>query len=326
MNFLPANFLPMNFLRSLAADLRERQVLPAVVLLALLAIAIPVYATIALATSPTPVTINPVPVDVTPPDGAPAPGQALLTVETPQVQHYTVYKGQEPNPFRTDTPAAPATSSAKSPTTVTTPATTITTKPSITTKPTVTHTAPKSEAAPTKLSDDEAYTIDGTSSYGSETDSLDDVQRLTPLPANVAEVVYLGVTHHGEKAVFLLTDTVAAKLTAASSVKCLPSQSACQVVELEPGQQFQLTPTSAGGSLATFTFKLSSIEAKTYGSSSAAKSARTGISVAGEQIVSQSTSTVLPSFVYDAGTGALLYEPGASQGSTGASGATGASG
>jgi hypothetical protein len=326
MNLPSMNFLPANFLRSLAADLRERQVLPAVVVLALLAIGIPVYATIELAKSPTPVTINPAPVDVTPPHGAPAPGQALAAVETAQSQHYTVYKGTEPNPFRANTSGAPAassktSSSASKSTSVTTPPKATTPTKKITT---VTPT-PKSESAPTKLSDDEAYTIDGVSTYGSETDTLDDIQRLTPLPANVdAEIVFLGVTHHGEKAVFLLTDAVAAQLTASSSAKCLPSSSDCQVIELELGQQLQLKPTSA--SLATFTFKLSAIRATTYASSSAARSVRTSASAAGQQIVSQSTSTALASFVYDAGTGALLYEPGASPGAPGATGATGATG
>jgi len=335
MNLFGLNLQPMNFLRPLAADLRERQVLPAVVLLAVLAIGIPLYASIELAKSPAPVTINPAPVDATPPAGAPAPGQALLTVETPQPQGYTVYKGQEPNPFRTAT--SPATSSSKSSPAVTTPAKTTTPTtvvPAVTPKstapkpkataPKTKSTAPKSESAPAKLSDDESYAINAVTSYGSQTDTLDDVERLTPLPANVdGEIVYLGVTHHGEKAVFLLTQAVAAKLTASSSVKCLPSQSACQVIELEPGQHFELTPTGGNGSLAAFTFKLSSIKASTYGSSSAAKSARTSVSVAGQLIVAQSTSTVLPSFVYDAGTGALLYKPGTTSGATGATGTTG---
>jgi len=330
----------MDFLRSLAADLRERQVLPAVVLLALLAIGIPVYATITLAKSATPVTINPVPVAATPPQGAPAPGQELAIVQTAQSQRFTVYKGNEPNPFRTGTSGSAATSSntsssASTSTTVSTPAkttpskTTTPSKKTTTSKPTVIpkSTAPKSESAPTKLSGDEAYTIDGMSTYGSETDTLDDVQRVTPLPANVdGEIVYLGVSHHGKKAVFLLTDAVPAKLTASSSVTCLPSASDCQVIELEPGQQLQLKPTSGSGSLATFTFKLSSIQATTYGSSAAAKSARTSASAVGEQIVSQSTSTALASFFYDAGTGALLYEPAASLGTTGTSGASGATG
>ncbi|MGD0981169.1 MAG: hypothetical protein ABR946_06775 [Solirubrobacteraceae bacterium] len=320
----------MSFLRSLAADLRERQVLPAVLLLALLAIAIPVYATIALANSPAPVAINPAPVDVTPPHGAPPPGQELSAVETAQSQRYTVYKGQEPNPFRTaasgsatSSPSASTSTPVVKPLTTLTPTKTTTSAPAV--KPKA--TAPKSESAPTKLSDDEAYTINAVSSYGSETDTLDDVQRLAPLPANVdGEIVYLGVAHHGERAVFLLTDTVAAKLTASSSATCLPSSSDCQVIELEPGQQLQLKPTSGSGSLATFTFKLNSIQATSYGSSSAAKSARTSVSAAGALIVSQSTSTVLSSFVYDAGTGALHYEPAAPLGTTGTTGATGATG
>jgi len=324
----------MSFLRSLAADLRERQVLPAVLLLALLAIAIPVYATIALANSPAPVPINPAPVDAAPPHGAPPPGQELSAVETAQSQRYTVYKGPEPNPFAkagsgsatqssTTAPSASTSTPAITPSKTLTPTNTTTSAPAVKPK----STAPKSESAPTKLSDDEAYTINGVSSYGSETDTLDDVQRLAPLPANVdGEIVYLGVAHHGERAVFLLTDTVAAKLTASSSATCLPSSSDCQVIELEPGQQLQLKPTSASGSLATFTFKLSSIQATSYGSSSAAKSARTSVSAAGELIVSQSTSTELASFVYDAGTGALHYEPTAPLGTTGTTGSSGATG
>jgi hypothetical protein len=334
MNFLPANLLPTNFLRSLAADLRERQVLPAVVLLALLAIGIPVYASVALSKSPAVVVIDPAPVDATPPHGTPAPGQELAIVQAAQSQRYTVYKGQEPNPFGAAASTAPAKSSSTTsstststttPVKTTTPAPTPTPTKTTTTKPTVTpkSTAPSSESAPAKLSDDEAYTIDGSSSYGSETDTLDDIQRLAPLPANVdAEIVYLGVTHHGEKAAFLLTGAVPADLTASASATCLPSLSNCQVILLEPGQQLELKPTGASGSTATFTFKLSSIRAASYGSSAAAKSARTSTSAAGAQIVSASTSTTLASFFFDAGTGALLYQPGAPAGTTGATGAT----
>ena len=292
------------------------------------------YATIALSKSPALVTVNPPAVDASPPHGAPPPGQALSVVETARSQHYTIYKGQEPNPFRAAGSGSAAQSSktpssASKSTPVITPTKTTTPSKRTTSKPTIRpkSTAPKSESAPTKLADDAAYTIDGMSTYGSETDTLDDIQRLTPLPANVdGEIVYLGVSHHGKTAVFLLTGAVAAKLTAASSATCLPSSSDCQVIELEPGQQLQLKPTSGSGSLATFTFKLSSIQATTYGSSAAAKSARTSASAAGQQIVSQSTSTALASFFYDAGTGALLYEPAASLGTTGMSGATGATG
>jgi hypothetical protein len=115
---------------------------------------------------------------------------------------------------------------------------------------------------------------------------------------------------------------VPATLTSSSSATCLPSSSNCQVILLEPGQQLELKPTDGSGSTATFTFKLSSIRAASYGSSAAAKSARTSTSAAGAQIVSASTSTTLASFFFDAGTGALLYRPGAPAGTTGATGAT----
>ncbi|HEX2703070.1 MAG TPA: hypothetical protein VHM72_06530 [Solirubrobacteraceae bacterium] len=310
-----------SFLRSLAADLRERHVLPAVVLLALLAIGIPVYATAALSKSPTPATINPAPVDATPPHGTPAPGQALVLVQTPQSQHYTVYKGHERNPFATTASSSSAKpSKTSSSPTASTPVST----PSKTITPNVPHpssTAPKSESAPAKLSDKQVYTINGVSTYGSEKDTLNDIERLTPLPANATEMVYLGVVKGGKYAAFELGGVPISGITHHSAI-CVPSDGDCQVIELPVGRK--LTLRAASSSISTFTFELKSISAKKFTSNSAATAAREAASTLGEAILAKLSSVGLGAFVYKVDSGVVVYEPQAP--TTGASGATGTSG
>jgi hypothetical protein len=328
----------MSFLRSLAADLRERQVLPAVLLLVVLALAIPIFAGIALSKSSVPPPIPTAPVNASPPKGLPAPSQETLLAEAPPTQKWRVYKGTEPNPFR-PAPTAASTTAASSTTTAsttptptpatTTPATTTpaTTTPATTTPNTKTVTTRTTTSAPSSLGSDEAYAIDGTASYGSEQDTLDNIQRLTPLPANIAaEVVYLGVVKGGKRAAFLLTDAVAAKLTSSGSVKCVPSPSNCEVIELTSGEQLTLAPSASGTGISTFTFKLNSIHAQKFAKSAQASAARQSASATGSQFIAQSTSIGLASFFYSANLGALLYAKPVTAGSTGSSGVSGSSG
>lgn len=326
----------MSFLRSLAADLRERQVLPAVLLLGILALAIPIFAGIALSKSSAPPPIPTAPVNAAPPNGLPAPSQETLLAETPPTQKWRVYKGTEPNPFRptataTSTTAASSTTTASTTPTpaTTTPATKTpaSTTPATTTPKTKTVTTKSTTSAPSSLASDEAYAINGSASYGSEQDTLDNIQRLTPLPANIAaEVVYLGVVKGGKRAAFLLTDAVAAKLTSSGSVKCVPSPSNCEVIELTSGERLTLAPSAAGTGISTFTFKLNSIHAEKFGKPAQASAARQSASATGSQFIAQSTSIGLASFFYSANLGALLYATPATAGSTGSSGVSGSSG
>lgn len=325
----------MNFLRSLAADLRERQIFPAVVLLVLLAIAIPVYASAELSKSPAPSATAVAPVSSAPPKGTPPPAQETATVTTAPTQPSAVYKGQEPDPFRSYGAAANSASTSGTSTATTTPSTTTTstTTPSTTT-PTTT-TTPKTSTpsstptptiapAPSSLKDDEAYTADVTTSYAGQKDELSDLQRLTPLPANIPpEVVYLGVMAGGKKAAFLLGGATFEQ-KGSSNVDCLPSLSDCQVVELTPGHGFYVEGSSAQGT-SKFTFVLDDISFEKYSSSSAATDARKSASPSGQQIVAASTSTELASFFYDVGLGALIYTPPPA-GATGSSGETAGTG
>ncbi len=326
----------MSFLRLLAADLRERQILPAVVLLVILAIGIPLYASVELSKSSAPTPVSPPPVDVAPPNGLPYPTQEASGAQTAPLQHSTVYKGHEPNPFQRTGSSSGSSSSSKTTTTAatTTPATTAPATTTPTPTPTTTTTTtpsskpkPISSAAPATLTKDQAYEINAVSTYGAQKDTLNNMQRLTPLPANsTTELVYIGVLKGGKRAAFLLTDAAAAKLSASKSAKCVPSRSDCEVIELAAGEQLETTPTSSGGSLSSFTFKLSAIRGRTYPSSSAAMTARRSASAAGEQVVVQSQAPALARFFYALGLDALIYKPRVPLGTTGSTGSTGATG
>ncbi len=89
----------MTFLRSLMTDLRERQVLPAVLLLVVLAVAIPVGGTILYSKSAAPAPVIVQPVNAAPPKGTPPPAQELLTVAAPATQKSKNFTGVEQDPF-----------------------------------------------------------------------------------------------------------------------------------------------------------------------------------------------------------------------------------
>jgi hypothetical protein len=321
----------MNFLRLLATDLRERHILPAVLLLVVLVIAIPVFAGFALSKSSTPPVIPTAPVSTNPPRGLPAPSSETLLAETPPTQHWTTYKGTERDPF-TDPNGAASTATPTSSTPAAAPATTPAT-PSTTTKPsspssakthTSTTTTPK--AAPKSLSADEAYSVNGQATYGGETDSLANIQRLAPLPANVPAMVYLGVVKGGKYAAFLLGSDDQIHGTDGVKLKCTPSANPCEVIEMSVGERLKLTLTGTNLSVSNFTFTLTSITALKLASASAAKGARESVSAEGALLASQSTATALANFVYEAKIGALVYRSTPATGTTGASGSSSATG
>jgi hypothetical protein len=147
----------VKFARELMADLRERQILPAVVVLALLAVAIPIAASKALSKVTVP-SVPPVSSGAAPTvrKGLPTPSRELAVLNpTPTTQHS--FAGKEVNPFREGArplgSKAPAsgktvatTSGSPSSTTTSSPSKTTSTPPHTTTKTqtttTTTHTAP----------------------------------------------------------------------------------------------------------------------------------------------------------------------------------------
>jgi hypothetical protein len=90
----------MKFLKTLGADLRERQIFPAVVLLTVLAVGIPIFASIALSKTSTPPPVSLVAPPLQPPKGVKPPQQELAVLNTPPVPVATTRHGSEPDAFR----------------------------------------------------------------------------------------------------------------------------------------------------------------------------------------------------------------------------------
>ncbi|MGA2756430.1 MAG: hypothetical protein ABSF58_03655 [Solirubrobacteraceae bacterium] len=343
----------MNFLKTLQADLRERQIFPAVIVLAVLAIAIPIAAPTLFGKVATPPPSSGVVPQVRPPAGVLSPQQELADLSTIPATQSIVRRGSEPDPFRElgassgKTAAASASSSTTTTrtTTSTTPAKTtpVTTTPA-TTKPSKTgstgSTGAGSGAAtgtpvtgPDTLKSDQAYTVDIDTKDAQGVHALSDVVRLAPLPAAQSpEVIYLGVLAGGKKAAFLFTNAIAVASKDASELTCLPSTSACQILELSPGQGMSLYPTSNSALIATFSFELVSIGAKTYASDADATQARDAVSTAGQTLLPLTNSTELSTLVFSDKLGALVHHaqhsgpPTGSTGSTGSTGTTGSTG
>ncbi len=327
----------MSFIRSLAADLRERQVLPAVVLLAILAVGIPVFAALALSGSSKPVPVAPPPVDAAPPAGSLPPGQELAIMQTAPATASTVYNGHEPNPFRAPATGGGAGSSSSGTSNAGGTTTTGSTSPSQGSTSSTGSTSPNSSGSrPSttttgngggKLASNQAYLVDASSTYGAQADVLDNLQRLTPLPANATpEIVYLGVLRGGRKAVFLLTAAVDAKLSLSGPVVCVPSATNCQVAELGPKATVTLKPNGSDPSVLPFAFEVNAIRAKTFGSDAEALHARRTASMTGEQTVAQSGVAALAHFFYALGIGVVIHVKHPANAFTGAAGATGVSG
>jgi len=344
----------MKFLRTLHIDLRERQILPAVVLLAVLAVAIPIGASILLSkvSAPPPVSITEPRVVL--PKGVLPPSKELASLTTVVPTSSITRRGAEPNPFREATSAgstpagstpakANATTKAKSTTPTTTPAKTTpaTTTPAKTTPPTGSTTpsgssgssgiTPAKPVAPTTgpatLKSTQAYSVNIDTKDANGLHVLTDVVRLAPLPAAESpELIYLGVLQGGKKAVFLFTNSVKVSNQTGSQLTCLPSPDDCQIVELSPGQGMKLAPTANTALITTFTFELMSIGATNYSSASAAKQARDAVSTAGQTLVPLSNSTELQTLRFDDKIGALVHQNAPSTPPTGATGSSGSTG
>jgi uncharacterized membrane protein YgcG len=187
---------------------------------------------------------------------------------------------------------------------------------------------------PASLKSDQAYTVDIDTKDAQGVHTLSDVVRLAPLPAAQSpEVIYLGVLKGGKKAAFLFTNTIAVSSKSAAGLTCLPSNSACQIIELSPGDGMSLYPTSNSALIATFSFELVSIGAKSYSSAAAATQARDAVSTAGQTLLPLSNSSELSTLTFSDKLGALVHHAapsggsgGGSRGSSGPSGATGSTG
>jgi hypothetical protein len=352
----------MNFFKTLQADLRERQIFPAVVVLAVLAIGIPLAAPILFGKVTTPAVGSTVVPQVRPPAGVATPQQELADLGTAPATRSILRRGTEPDPFRQASSASGKTaassggSSAGSTSTSTTPAKTTpktttpktTTTKTTTTKTTTTKTTGSTGSTgststpaqgspvtgPASLKSDQAYTVDIDTKDAQGVHTLSDVVRLAPLPAAQSpEVIYLGVLKGGKKAAFLFTNTIAVSSKSAAGLTCLPSTSACQIIELSPGQGMSLYPTSNSALIATFSFELVSIGAKSYSSAAAATRARDAVSTAGQTLLPLSNSSELSTLTFSDKLGALVHHAapsggsgGGSRGSSGPSGATGSTG
>lgn len=343
----------MNFFKTLQADLRERQIFPAVVVLAVLAVAIPIAAPTLFGKVATPPAGSTVVPQVRPPAGVLTPQQELADLSAIPATQSVLRRGSEPDPFRqlsasSGKTAASAGGSVSSSTattrttTSTTPAKTtpVTTTPATTTPskaPSTGSTGATSAPAtgtpvtgPDTLRSDQAYTVNIDTKDAQGVHTLSDVVRLAPLPAAQSpEVIYLGVLQGGKKAAFLFTNAIAVASKDASQLTCLPSTSACQILELAPGQGMSLYPTSNSALIATFSFELVSIGAKTYASDADATQARDAVSTAGQTLLPLTNSTELSTLVFSDKLGALVHHTqhsGSSTGPTGSTGSTGATG
>jgi hypothetical protein len=352
----------MSFFRTLKADLRERQMFPAVVVLAILVVAIPVAASIVLGKVTTPVSVPIVFPHIQQPAGVTTPQRELADLNTTPVPTAVVRHGAEPDPFRqagAGSTSAATGGSTPTGTKSTTPATKTTTTPSgttpVTQAPKTTSpktTSPKTvspktttkpgsggsgtsaqgtpASAPASLRSDQAYTANITTKDATGTHALSNVVRLAPLPAAQSpEVIYLGVMDGGKKAAFLFTNAIQVSSKAGSSsdhLTCLPNAADCQIVELSPGQGLSLYPTSNTALIATFSFELAAIGANTYSSVAAATQARDAVSTAGQTLLPLSHSSALSTVSFESKIGALVHHAAPSGSPTGPSGATGPTG
>ena len=249
----------------------------------------------------------------------------------------------------TTTPAK--TTPAKTTPAKTTPAKTTPVKPKTTPvkpkatkpKPKATKPKPKTSAPATKpfapvlatptsgpptLKSTQAYSVNIDTKYATAAHVLSNVVRFAALPAGPSpEVIYLGVLKGGKKAAFLFTKSVKVSGQSAGKLTCLPSASDCQIVELAPGQGMKLAATANTAPIATFTFELVSIGARTYPSANAATQAREAVSTAGQMLRRLSTSTELATLRFDDKAGALVHQtPPPSISATGGSGSTATTG
>jgi hypothetical protein len=148
----------MKFFQTLRADLRDRQIFPAVVLLLVLAIAIPIVASMTLSGTSAPVAPTTIEQPVSLPKGVAAPTRELVLLTSPPAVKSSARSGSEPNPFRDPSGGAPATApttSASSPPSTPSATTKTTTTKTTTTNPTpakTTTTTSRTNPSPSKTS------------------------------------------------------------------------------------------------------------------------------------------------------------------------------
>jgi cell division septation protein DedD len=339
----------MSFFKTLQADLRERQIFPAVLVLAALAIGIPIAAPTLFGRVSAPAPGSAAIPPITTPTGVRTPQQELADLTTTPSPQAVLRHGAEPDPFRapaasgkaavaSGSSAKKSTSSTSSTPTTTTP---VTTTPKSTTKPSTGSSGATGSSGPTgstgtpvtgpdTLKSDQAYTVDIDTKDATGVHTLSDVVRLAPLPAaDSPEVIYLGVLKGGQKAAFLFTNAIAVSSKPGNKLTCLPSTSACQIIELSPGQGLSLYPTANTALISTFSFELVSIGATTYAGDTDATQARNAVSTAGQTLLPLSNSSELSTLTFEPKIGALVHHSassGPSHGSTGATGSTGSTG
>lgn len=357
----------MKLIHGMLTDLRERQILPAVVLLALLAFAVPIGGAIIFSGVTTPAPAQPAPYSLHLPKGLPAPADELAVLNGTPPQSVTRH-GTPADPFSAGSSGSSSGGGGSSsgggskpaPTVHTTTTVTVTHTQAVTTTQTrtqvrtttATHTAttthtktkttsPKTTTTsttttatgtgspligPATLKPDQAYTVTLNTKDAQGTHTLSNVVRLAPLPAAQSpEVVFLGVLKGGKKAVFLFANPI--KFSGASGETCLPSAADCQIIELAPGQGMKLAPASNTALIATFTFQVASIGARTYSSAGAAANARNATSSSGQTLLPLIGSTELSSFHFDSAIGALVHKAsGASTGTNSSSAVIGSAG
>ena len=348
----------MKLIRGMLTDLRERQILPAVVLLVLLAFAVPIGASIILSKVTTPPVTPVASGSVKIPAGLPSPANELAVLNGTPPKSVTRH-GTPADPFggsgsssgsgsgsgstKPTTPTPPPavhttttvtvthtavathtetrTQTTTATHTKTAPAKTTTTTSSTTTSASKTTTGSGSPlTGPASLSSDQAYTVTLNTKDAQGVHVLTNVVRLAPLPAAQSpEVVFLGVLKGGKKAVFLFANPV--NFNGPADETCLPAPADCQIIELGPGQGMKLAPASNTALIATFTFAVGSISAKSYSSASDALNARNSTSSSGQTLLPLIGSTELTDFHFDSALGALSFKSGAT-----GSGATGSNG
>lgn len=168
----------MKFLQTLYADLRERQIFPAVVLLAVLAVAIPLLAPTLVGTVKAPAPPAPTPALPVPPPGVQPPQQVLASLQTPPAPATQTRHGAEPDPFRekgtASTPAggpsAPTSSSKSTSTSTSTTKTSTTTTKTTPAKTTPAKTTP-AKTTPAKTTPAKTTTTKTTTTTTSSTTS-----------------------------------------------------------------------------------------------------------------------------------------------------------
>ncbi|HET9126377.1 MAG TPA: hypothetical protein VFN65_15970 [Solirubrobacteraceae bacterium] len=295
-------------MRSLRRDLFERRLWPLAVALVAVIAAVPFLLHGRIAGAPVP----PPP----PPSAAGAPGVVGSRQDAIDTRRPTAPTSHTRDPFQpTATPSAlhltrtsphttrtastaptphpapvvhrsPATPPATTPTpTPSAPSTPVLSSPPAVTKPTATRQlAPrKHHAAPRRSWD--IYSVDIRIGRWGRLATHRDPARLTPLPYERApQVMYLGVTDHGRRAVFALGAGVEVRADGkrrSLAPACSPSRLDCALVIVPAGERVRLRYVSATGAQRTLILVVRRITTRLTRSAAAARAARDHISGVG---------------------------------------------